>query len=79
MSAPSLEQKIHFTKGTKVPRVKITKATRSATGFVLVEKPYVGAVCEMLSPCNSKREALQLLLAKIRVLSPKTFEIRRGK
>lgn len=77
MSAPTLEQKIHFTKGLKVPRVKITRATRSATGFYVVEKISDGV--EIRKPCQSKKEALQYLLAQIRCITPKSFTVRTGR
>jgi hypothetical protein len=77
VSAPTIEQKIHFHKGTKAPRVKITRATRSKGGFALEYYKASDSSMKVIHYHPTKKGALNECLAQIRCVDFPVFVVRK--
>jgi len=72
-SKPSIEARVRFLAAMRV-KVHITNRRRSQTGFIVEHpKDQRGAV---QTPARSKREALAILLAKVRTTETLKFSVR---
>jgi len=71
----TITTKIRFLAAMRT-KVQITRARRSRAGFI-VEHPKDGRGC-VQTPARTRREALSILLAKVRTTEPLRFAVKEA-